>query len=561
MTSSLFLALRRLRRPLLTLIASYALCTLGLVLIPGVDAEGRPVHMDFMHAFYVISYTGSTIGYGEIPHAFTPAQRLWMIFTMYVTVTSWLYSIGSIITTLTAPAFRRLIAERRFQAQVRGIGQPFYLICGYGHTGSIVVRELRRYDFGVVVIDPDSDRLDALGLLDLGTAIPTLCGHANKPEMLVMAGLTSRWCMGVVALSSDQVNLAVAMAARLLNPAIPAICRTHSADIAANMASFGTRHIINPFVAFAQRVVLTYRAPSAHVVFEALTSSHRTPTAPLMQLPRGRWIVCGYGRFGQAVYEALRSQGNEVTVIESDPARATDLPGTVSGGGTEAPTLLAAGVAQACGIVAGTDHGINNLSIIVTARELQPQIFTIAREVDRDEELLFKHAGLHLRVRLAYLAATEAVEWLHNPLLPPFLDQLMGCEEGWAAALLARMVEIIGDVSPATWVATLTPTASPGISQWLDRDSPLPINVLLRDPRERGTPLPALALMVRRAGELILLPPAEFMLVLGDELLFCGRSDSQRRMQWALNDSAVVSYLVTGQERSRSWLRLGAKAP
>ena len=532
------------------------MCTLGLVLIPGVDGEGRVVHLDFMHAFYVISYTGSTIGYGEIPHPFTAAQRVWMIFTMYITVTAWLYSIGSIIATLTDPGFRRLIAERRFAAQVRGIGQPFYLVCGYGHTGSLVVRELTRYGYGVVVVDNSQARLDELALLDLGHFVPTLCGDVTKPDLLVAAGLTSPFCIAVLGLAGeDEANLAVAMAARLLNPQIPAICRSQSAETTANLASFGTDHIVNPFVAFAERMGLTFRAPSAHVVYECLTSSHRTPAAPPMHLPLGHWIVCGHGRFGCGVREALIAAGNQVTVIETKPERAPPSPGlVVIGRGTEAVTLLEAGVAQAVGIVAGTDHGINNLSIIITARELHPRIFTIARQVSRDEELLYKHAELDLRVGLAYLAASEAVEVLRNPMLPGFLDALMRSDERWAAALLAQMAQTIGDVSPDAWMIALTPTSAPALLEAAAQGLVVTLKLLLRHPGDRERPLAALALMVRRGGETILLPEDNFVLLPHDEVLFCGHSLAQEQMHLATLNSDVLSYIATGIERPSSWI-------
>lgn len=555
-TSSVFLFLRRLRRPLLVLIAAYALCTLGLVLIPGVDDEGRVAHLDFMHAFYVISYTGSTIGYGEIPYPFTAAQRVWMIFTMYVTVTAWLFSIGSIIATLTDPGFRRLLNERRFAAQVRGIGQPFYLVCGYGHTGSLVVRELTRYGYGVVVVDDAQERLDELALLDLGSFIPTLCGDVTNPAMLVAAGLTSPCCVAVLSLAGDdEANLAVGMAARLLNPQIPAICRSHSAETTANLASFGTNHIVNPFVAFAERMGLTFRAPSAHVVYECLTSSYRTPAAQPMQLPRGHWIVCGHGRFGCGVREALLAAGNKVTVIETRPDRAPpSSAAVVTGRGTEAVTLLEAGVTEAVGIVAGTDHGINNLSVIITAREINPRVFTIARQVSRDEELLFKHADLDLRVGLAYLAASEAVEVLRNPLLPSFLDTLMRADEQWAAALLARMAETIGDVSPDTWMVALTPTSAPALLEAATRWPVVTLGLLLRDPRDRQRQLAALALLVKRGQETILLPQDSFALLPDDQVLFCGHSLAQKRMHWARHNSEVLGYIATGVERPSGWI-------
>ena len=78
MSDILFLILRRLRAPLITLIIVYAISVGGLALIPGVDGDGVRRPLSIFHAFYVMSYTATTIGFGEIPYPFTDAQRLWV---------------------------------------------------------------------------------------------------------------------------------------------------------------------------------------------------------------------------------------------------------------------------------------------------------------------------------------------------------------------------------------------------------------------------------------------------------------------------------------------------
>ena len=78
MSDILVLILRRLRAPLITLIAVYAISIFGLVLMPGTDPAGQPWRLSVFDAFYVMSYTATTIGFGEVPHPFSYAQRLWM---------------------------------------------------------------------------------------------------------------------------------------------------------------------------------------------------------------------------------------------------------------------------------------------------------------------------------------------------------------------------------------------------------------------------------------------------------------------------------------------------
>ena len=158
MNSSLLLTLRRLRAPIILLIVIYAVGMMGLVLIPGVDENGQPWHMTLFQAFYFTSYTASTIGFGEIPHAFTdqpaavgdghhlrvgdrlglparePARR----------------------SAATRPCARRS-SEKRFRQRVEALVEPFYLICGFGETGQLIARALDLRGRRFVV---DRDRRD-----------------------------------------------------------------------------------------------------------------------------------------------------------------------------------------------------------------------------------------------------------------------------------------------------------------------------------------------------------------------------------------------------------------
>ena len=60
----IFILLRRLRLPLAVVICSYGVAVLGFTLIPSVDPSGRPWTMSFLHAFYFVSFLGTTIGLG-----------------------------------------------------------------------------------------------------------------------------------------------------------------------------------------------------------------------------------------------------------------------------------------------------------------------------------------------------------------------------------------------------------------------------------------------------------------------------------------------------------------
>ena len=263
MQNIVFLILRRMRPPLLTLLMVYAIAVLGLTLIPGRDADGNVWQMSIFHAFYFVSYMATTIGFGEIPHAFTDAQRLWVSLSLYAAVIAWIYAFGTILALVQDRTFLEALAEYRFARRIRRMREPFHLVCGYGETGTALVRALTLRGQHAVVIDVDEIRTRMVQLQDLREYVPALHGDAAVTRHLQEAGLQHPACAAVVALTNDnEVNLKIAITAKLLNPGLKVICRADSHDVEANMASFGTDHIVDPSTPLPDTLLSLSRPPA-----------------------------------------------------------------------------------------------------------------------------------------------------------------------------------------------------------------------------------------------------------------------------------------------------------
>lgn len=560
MDKVIFLFLRRMRAPLLVLIAAYSIAVLGMVLIPGVDAEGRPWHMGFFHAFYFVSYMATTIGFGEIPYAFTDAQRGWTLVSIYLSVIAWLYAIGKILTLLQEPAFKRAVIEQAFARSIRRLHEPFYIVCGYGDTGGLLVRALSRRGIRSVVIDRNPDRINDLELEDLDIYVPGLCADASVSAYLTMAGLSSPRCRGVVALTDDdEANLKIAITSKLLNRPLPVICRAETRDVQDNMASFGTDHIINPFDTFGDRLGLALHSPGTHLLFQWLTSVPHTPLSEPLYPPHGKWVLCGYGRFGKAVQKSLAGEGVEAVIVEADPQRTGCVGYCVVGRGTEADTLQAAGIADAVGIVAGTDNDANNLSIVMTARELNPGLFMVARQNRHDNDSIFRAAGLNLVMHRSEIIAEDILAQLTAPLLPVFLQQARMQSNQWANELVSRISAVTGEMVPEVWTLTLNEHEAPALLHTLAEDD-VYLGQVMHDLRERDHLLPCLPLLLQRGSETRLIPAEDVALRSGDRLLFCGKAGAMQRMQRALYNGNALRYLLTGEERPDGWVWRALKA-
>ena len=563
MNNALFILLRRLRTPLILLISVYAVTVLGFVLIPGVDDQGRPWQMGFFHAFYVVSYTATTIGFGELPYAFTDVQRMWLVFTVYASVITWFYSFGAVLTAVQDPAFRLVRIEGAFARTVRRMREPFYLVCGYGDTGTLLVRALAESGIQAVVVDIDQDRVSALELEDLSMVIPAICGDVSQPSMLQLAGLEHPQCIGVIALTkNDEVNLKIAITAKLLRPKLSVICRSDTQDAANNMASFGTDHIINAFNTFAGRLAMALHSPGLYLLFEWMTAApHESLREPIFP-PVGRWILCGYGRFGKAVHARLIQEGVVVTVIEADPRLTQPPEGSVIGSGTEAITLREASIEQAVGIVAGTDNDTNNLSIIMTARDLNPKLFMVARQNEHQNDPLFRAAKLDLLMQRGNVIAHKIFALLTTPLLTEFLGIAKKQGNDWANLLVSRIGGIVGEEAPETWGLTINLAEAPAIYAGLLAGHRLTIGDLWRDTRDRDERLPGIALLLKRGDVEIVVPDESLPLERGDRLLLAGRIEAWRQLSWIERNHNSFTYLVTGQERPTGfvWKYLAAKS-
>jgi len=87
-------------------------------LLPGYDDADYAVRvakpwptapMSFFHAFYFVSYTATTIGFGELPNAFSDAQRMWVTVSIYLSVVGWSYSIISLLALVQEKGFQQVL--------------------------------------------------------------------------------------------------------------------------------------------------------------------------------------------------------------------------------------------------------------------------------------------------------------------------------------------------------------------------------------------------------------------------------------------------------------------
>ena len=553
-SATIFQILRRMRAPLIVLIVIFAVSVLGLTLIPGQDAQGRPWRMGFFDAFYVMSYTATTIGFGELPYPFTYNQRMWVTICIYLTVIGWAYAIGSLLARLRDRAFRQALSLQRFTRTVHRLAEPFVLVAGYGRAGELLGHSMDALGRRFVVLDVSAERIEGLELESYHADVPGLAADVRDPGYLGAAGLDHPLCEAVVALTDDdEANLAVVMAAALLRPDVPVIARATTRTMAERMREFGEPSVVNPFDRFGDHLRLALRAPAAYQLLTWLESGPGAPLPPRGSPPRsGRWVVCGYGRLGRELTRDLRAEGLDVTVIDPHPTDA-DADDVVVGDGSEPGVLDRADLGGAIGFVAGTDNDTTNLSLVAAARRINPSLFVAARQNRPAGAPLFAAMEIDALLVPTEVIAHEVYAQLSTPLLWRFVQELPSGGDTLAAELVDRLNALCGEQLQALWKVQLTPQEAPAATEWLVSRAAR-LGDLLRNPEDRDEPLHAVVLLVLRGNEAILAPDDDFVLAQGDELLLAGWPAARRALGIILEVDAVLEYVVTGRRVPSSWI-------
>jgi Trk K+ transport system NAD-binding subunit len=418
-----------------------------------------------------------------------------------------------------------------------------------GETGLIIARSLDRLDFRFSVLDIDERRIQELKLEQLGSDPPSLAADARLPDVLIMAGLLKPQCQGVLALSNDdQANLAIAINVSLLHPNLRTICRCHTPEIAASMVAIGTYQVINPFREFGDRLAIAMRAPNTYRLLSWLTGIPGSHLPPRIPAPPGRWIVCGYGRFGAEVVDSILRGGFDVRIIDPNPAVAGER-GVIGGRGTDAAVLAQAGIEEAAGIVAGTDNDTANLAIAIAARQMKKDLFVIARQNLVSNRPLFEACKADMTMVSSEIVANECLAILRTRLLAEFLSIVRSRDDAWAEQLVEHLRSVVGDEVPHFWCAVVSGDEAPGLLDVMRRSRQrVVMSDLLRDIADRDRRAPCTALLVMRAQEAIEMPADDMEVQLGDAILFAGTPAAARDLKYLLRNANYAQYAILGSD-------------
>jgi voltage-gated potassium channel len=147
------------------------------------------------------------------------------------------------------------------------------------------------------------------------------------------------------------------------------------------------------------------------------------------------YIVCGFGRVGRNAAQELQRTGRHFVAIDPEHARFEDnqdkFPGLLylHGDASDDDLLVTADIADAKGVFAVTGDDSRNLMIIITARQLNPEVRIVARAQEtRNIDKMYK-AGADAVISPDFTGGMRIASAMVRPHVVSFLDEMLKSEK------------------------------------------------------------------------------------------------------------------------------------
>jgi voltage-gated potassium channel len=219
---------------------------------------------------------------------------------------------------------------------------------------------------------------------------------------------------------------------------------------------------------------------------------------------KNHYIVCGYGRMGRIICQEFARKGIPFVVIEKNHEVSRDIEAgilVITGDDSRDEVLLTAGIQRAKGLVSVVSSDAANVYITLTARELAPDIYIVARSGEEGSEKKLLRAGADRVVSPYTIGGGRIAQAILRPAVVDFIELVTRSEH---MDLQMEEVEIRGESS------LCNVTLPPSIRQKL--------NIIVVAIKKAG-------------GHMVFNPSSSSVLDQGDRLIVLGGMDNLARLE------------------------------
>ena len=225
---------------------------------------------------------------------------------------------------------------------------------------------------------------------------------------------------------------------------------------------------------------------------------------------KNHYIICGYGRIGRVLCRHLKRAGIDVAVIEKDPEQITvmDEDGIlyIAGEATDENILLKAGIKRAQGLVAALATDTDNVFLVLTARQLAPEILIMARSSQETAKIKLRAAGANFVESPYEMGAVSMAHRIIRPTVTSFLD----------LAFAHKRRDIQMEEIPVSSASEL-------------------VNIQLKDSGIRQKYNLIIIAIKKSDGSMQFNPSFEAVIAPHDTVIAVGEADNLQKLGWVLN--------------------------
>ena len=231
---------------------------------------------------------------------------------------------------------------------------------------------------------------------------------------------------------------------------------------------------------------------------------------------KNHYIVCGYGRIGRVLCRNLSRGPLELVVVEQnqDQIPVMDHDGIlyVTGDALEEASLLKAGIQRAKGLVAALATDTENVFLVLTARQLAPELTIVARASQEGVKSKLKAAGADTVESPYEMGAASMAHRIIRPTVTSFLD----------FAFAHRRKDIQMEEIPVSESSEL-------------------VNVMLRDSGIRQNFNLIIIAIKKPDGSMLFNPSFEAVIRPADTVIAVGEVDNLQQLEHVLNPHKAAS--------------------
>ncbi len=226
---------------------------------------------------------------------------------------------------------------------------------------------------------------------------------------------------------------------------------------------------------------------------------------------KNHYIICGYGRIGKVLCENLiRRKPVDIVVVEKNPdlVPVMEKDGIlyIHGNASDESVLLRAGIQRARGLVAALATDVDNVFLVLTARQLSPDIDIIARaSLDASKSKLLA-AGANSVESPYEMGARNMAQRILRPTVTSFLD----------LAITHKRKDIQMEEIPVNGTSILT-------------------GVMLKDSGIRQRFNLIIIAIKKKDGSMLFNPSFETIISAGDTVIAVGEDDNLHKLEEVLN--------------------------